>query len=566
MDDLRRTIGDPPAPSDPLIPAPPQPVRPSAVGSSLNQPLSPSVVRRVLWNLYAVPMTVLVLVASVAATSRLGTWAVVDVAITVPMFVALHLHVWDRRLLPGLVWRCYTFVMAGWQLAYGVVIEPAVTGVSPSPGSFIGLALQLPIFVALFRYAFRTWPVPLAEDATRADAIGDGASSAQAAGRRGGRLAVALSAIGVGVVVLLAVGYRYLPLAASSLAKRALVPKVYEAGVAPPAVPAKGPTRKPLPAAERARLRGLFERGEFGALNAALEKTQADFERDASTELQACEAFRRFSREGDEARLDEWVAATPSHFAPYLARAEYRYETGWRARGHDWASATPEEQFRRMEESFAKAEPDLDAALGTNPRLLEAYIVRLGIHNARGEEAAEDEVFGEAVSLLPRSYLLRNMMVHANLPRWGGTYDEMERIARQAVEDNPDDPAFYKLVGRIYADQADLFLGRELYDRSVTLYTKALSYGEHSAFLEGRGRAHYRSQDYARALADLDRSLELDPDVVSARLLRASVRVRQGEPERADEDARAAEAVSPGDPSVKRWRVWAAAQEAKTGR
>lgn len=69
--------------------------------------------------------------------------------------------------------------------------------------------------------------------------------------------------------------------------------------------------------------------------------------------------------------------------------------------------------------------------------------------------------------------------------------------------------------------------------------------------------AHEACISMAKALADADRAVELSPTDVSALLVRATVHMNLGDAARAEEDVRTAERASPGSPEIAEWKSWA---------
>ncbi|RJQ54174.1 MAG: hypothetical protein C4521_04795 [Actinobacteria bacterium] len=145
---------------------------PAAEQDGTGQGHTVNVVRRVLWSLYAWPVTLEILVSSAFSTVELGLIAAVDVLLTVPSLVALHMHIWDRRTFPAAVWKIYAFTFLAWQLAYGFFLEPAAAGEPFDPLSLVTAFVTVPLFVALFRYAFRAWDeIPSAEEGRAGEAL-----------------------------------------------------------------------------------------------------------------------------------------------------------------------------------------------------------------------------------------------------------------------------------------------------------------------------------------------------------------------------------------------------------
>ncbi len=114
--------------------------------------------RRVFWNLYAWPITLLLVSVSVLTlVSRFNTLSLLDGAITLPGLVALHCHIWDTRFLPGKFWRAYAFIFTLWDLLFNLVLEPWHSGERFKPVTLVVPIFLLPLYIGIFRYAFRKW-------------------------------------------------------------------------------------------------------------------------------------------------------------------------------------------------------------------------------------------------------------------------------------------------------------------------------------------------------------------------------------------------------------------------
>jgi len=211
-----------------------------------------------------------------------------------------------------------------------------------------------------------------------------------------------------------------------------------------------------------------------------------------------------------------------------------------------------------MRENFRLAMMDIDRALGINPRLLPAYMIRLSIFNAQGTRAEEDQVFAEARELYPDSFLLYSHFLNARRPRWGGSYAEMEKIARKALEQANFNPEMYLLFGKIYDDQAWYFWKDDKNEEAVELYAKALRFGQHFNFFEERARNYLRMKNLDQALMDINQAVSLRPVLESPYRLRATIHVHREDIQSARRDIGIAARLAPWNSWVQDWPDWAA--------
>jgi hypothetical protein len=110
----------------------------------------------VLWNVYAIPFTLILLTSSVSEVQSLGWVGAFDLVVSVPSLVALYLHVWDRKMMPSF-WKPYAFAFIAWEVVGNVLVFPRVSGEGFGFPDLFGLVFFLPLYFALFKYAYRTW-------------------------------------------------------------------------------------------------------------------------------------------------------------------------------------------------------------------------------------------------------------------------------------------------------------------------------------------------------------------------------------------------------------------------
>jgi hypothetical protein len=118
--------------------------------------------RRIIWSLYAWPISLMLLASDAfAGLSYSGTtviiFAFLDLCISFPSLVAMHLNIWDKKLFNPMWWRIYAFLSCTWDLFFNTLIMPKITGESFGRNEIIGLVILLPLYFAVFRYAFRRW-------------------------------------------------------------------------------------------------------------------------------------------------------------------------------------------------------------------------------------------------------------------------------------------------------------------------------------------------------------------------------------------------------------------------
>lgn len=315
-------------------------------------------------------------------------------------------------------------------------------------------------------------------------------------------------------------------------------------------------------------LRELFESRQFEALNLMYKTYQQDFVDDFNNEYKLQDAFGVFDTTLPlyEELFEAWIAYSPGHCVPYLARAHYYWTKGWESRGYSWAKDTTQEQFRTMRQNFQKAADDASRALAINPKLLTAYIILMSISNATSDDAGLQDWSQAALELFPHSFLIHSSYMNAITPRWGGSYRQMENFAKAAEPYAQANPYLTFLYGYIYCDQAKVLKGEKRYDQAVVLYTKAMAFGDSWYFYNERAKVyHYYLKAPDKALADADYSIYLRSSRDESYRMRARIHFLKNDFDSALDDLQAAIVLNPTNSNTLSWQKWAGTNLMKQG-
>jgi tetratricopeptide (TPR) repeat protein len=309
--------------------------------------------------------------------------------------------------------------------------------------------------------------------------------------------------------------------------------------------PGKDKFGYPTQHVDQALLRSLLYHGRFERLDAAFAHYQDAFEKDPRFEYWPIDAGNAFgsAEPALDPQLDAWVAVSPAHFAPYLARGFHRLNVGWAMRGGKYANKTPEENFILMQQHLTKALADFDRALAIRPRLIAAMRGRIQVLNPMGDDAGRAQAIAQATEACPACFQVRVTALMALEPRWGGSYEAMGKLALAAQAEK--NPRFRLLPGYIELDQADRLHDEKRDDEALAAVNKACAFGDHWEFLNERALVRYLRKEYDAALADLDRADALRPGLPDVLYLRADVKYRLKRTEEAAQDLLAALRVEP---------------------
>jgi len=126
-----------------------------------------------------------------------------------------------------------------------------------------------------------------------------------------------------------------------------------------------------------------------------------------------------------EQRVTDWIAKDKNSAIPYLVRAEYYYNIGWRQRGTRFARETQYNHMYSFDEYMNKALADADTAISLNDTFPSSYHVKLRILAGIGNTPAMEKAFREAITKYPSYYPFYERRLSSLEPKWGGSVQEL---------------------------------------------------------------------------------------------------------------------------------------------
>jgi tetratricopeptide (TPR) repeat protein len=172
--------------------------------------------------------------------------------------------------------------------------------------------------------------------------------------------------------------------------------------------------------------------------------------------------------------LLEWARNHPGSEAPYLALAVYYRETGYAARGSDFASDTAESQFDVMREAFRKAIAALDKADKVSRKASFSASLRLDMAKADGSlKPRPTEIYRKAIKDVPDTLQVRIRYAEASQPKWGGSMKQLESIIDDARALPEPDRRYIQYV--VYQEMASALALMEEHPQSVKLYERSVA-------------------------------------------------------------------------------------------
>jgi tetratricopeptide (TPR) repeat protein len=138
--------------------------------------------------------------------------------------------------------------------------------------------------------------------------------------------------------------------------------------------------------------------------------------------------------------LDTWKDASPKSAFAYAASGYNYVQLASAARGEDYYSKTPASSKEAMVNFLALAESDLQQALTLEPRLTPAYVAWIQGANIGRTKDFIDNIAERGLAIAPSDYSIYSIMMLPLQPRWHGSLEEMDRMAKRAqlhARDNP---------------------------------------------------------------------------------------------------------------------------------
>lgn len=266
-------------------------------------------------------------------------------------------------------------------------------------------------------------------------------------------------------------------------------------------------------------LKGLLDSGQYSQVELILNELNENLKNDISWEdtyqetIDGISPTNKFSLDS----INKWVNQSGSAYA-YLARGAYYTDAGLLARGSCYARCTTKEQFSTEQDLHKKALDNLIIAKSKNSTLLPIYSLLIVASNTQGATMSFDDILQEAISRNPGGYYYRYQYLRIKMPKWGGSYAEMNDFVKSTSPYNSLNPRLWLLGGFASAEMAYRSMEKDSFDQCIAQYSDALQYGANSRWL--RYRSYCLSQEglYEQALEDINLSLELYNDEYARKL------------------------------------------------
>jgi len=263
--------------------------------------------------------------------------------------------------------------------------------------------------------------------------------------------------------------------------------------------------------ASRVKILENLRMARFDTLDAELSSYEKKAEQDPRYEMNAIVAFGAFECGNSliASGVDNWVKAHPDSYAALTAKATC-YIFGAQRRIEFWPSKPNEEEAAKF---LAEGARDATEAIKIDQDLAPAYALKIKAARLSRVEQDKARARDEALSIVPWSFAVREQIMYALLPKWGGSQSQMQQFADSSQYYEAQNPALQFLKAWVPLDQGDEFFEHSQLPQALDQYTQAVQAGgEYWTSYRRRARAYYAMHEWQKAVDDAAHSNALYPD------------------------------------------------------
>lgn len=263
-------------------------------------------------------------------------------------------------------------------------------------------------------------------------------------------------------------------------------------------------------------------------------------------------------------RLNEWVQKPNKSGTAYLARGMYFWNLGWKTRGFEYATETPNERIQGMKEYFSLGWQDLHMATRQKPKSGIPYAFIISIAMSLGDKKGVNHYTQKGLETDPRSFVVRWKHLWSLTPWWSGlsTKDSVEAsqifLQSETIPRVEDNPALRPLLGFPDFIRAEMLKRNGQREQAIPYYEATLRHGKYYYYTFRLGQNLFFLDQNVKALNAFTTSLKERPQVAEVYDYRARALANLDRLEEALTDqphAIALDALDPGNLRRYAWRL-----------
>jgi len=218
-----------------------------------------------------------------------------------------------------------------------------------------------------------------------------------------------------------------------------------------------------------------------------------------------------------------------------------------------------------MGANFLKALNDIESSLLINQSHAVSYSLLINVYKSLGNSDGVWSIVSKGLKEAPLSFKIRSSYLLAATPRWGGSYEEMDRFADEAQVYLSKNPRLIALKSYAFYDAGRLQMTAKNYGTARQLLDAAISLGEVAIFYEQRARALQYLKEYNGALKDINRAIEMNAHESSFYYRKSRILSDKKMMPESLVNIEIADQLSPNDKRTIKYKKWIAAQFISVG-
>lgn len=241
-------------------------------------------------------------------------------------------------------------------------------------------------------------------------------------------------------------------------------------------------------------------------------------------------AYQDFGTDVGQRVAQEWLRKSPKSVFAQMARGDAALGAAWKFRGSQYADKTTSVQFTAMAEQLKIAVPILLAVLRVEPKLSPACVDLMQIGNMIGDPGLSESATQHCMKVDPFSLHVNDMWLTGFDPRWGGSFDELDRAVQQIRLREPKSPMLASLLSKGIGRRAYMSLedNSRLLPIAVQLDQAAVTAPD-AFYLDKAGVAADQAGNYREARDYFAQALRFAPNAADFLIDQASWLARTGD-------------------------------------